>query len=122
VGLDGSEQRLCEYRCLPLWDDINNWVANRATPAKYIQAISEIYGESYGYDVYANNPVNYVKLDHLLTPGEWDLIINAMKNGEYFVTSGEVLTPNYSIEASGERNSIIANVEWTFPLEMLEIV
>jgi hypothetical protein len=122
MGLDGSEQRLCEYRCLPLWDDMNNWVANRATPAKYIQAISEIYGESYGDDVYANNPVNYVKLDHLPPPGEWDPIINAMKNGEYFVTSGEVLISNYSIEGSGEGSVVVAQVEWTFPLEMVEIV
>lgn len=122
MGLDGSEQRLCEYRCLPLWDDINNWVANRATPAKYIQAISEIYGESYGDDVYANNPVNYVKLDRLPPPGEWGPIINAMKNGEYFVTSGEVLISNYSIEGSGERSAVVAKVEWTFPLEMVEIV
>jgi hypothetical protein len=66
---------------------LNNWVANRATPAKYFQAISEIYGESYGDDVYANNPVNYVKLDRLPPRGEWGPIINAMKNGEYFVTS-----------------------------------
>jgi hypothetical protein len=122
MGLDGSEQRLCEYRCLPLWDDLNNWVAGRATPAKYIQAISEIYGESYGDDVYANNPVNYVKLDRLPPAGEWGPIINAMKNGEYFVTSGEVLISNYSIERSGERSTVVAKVEWTFPLEMVEIV
>jgi hypothetical protein len=122
MGLDGSEQRLCEYRCLPLWDDMNNWAANRATPPKYIQAISEIYGESYGDDVYANNPVNYVKLDRLPPPGEWGPIVNAMKNGEYFVTSGEVLISNYSIEGSGERSAVVANVEWTFPLEMVEIV
>jgi len=26
MGLDGSEQRLCDYRCMPLFDDMNNWV------------------------------------------------------------------------------------------------
>jgi hypothetical protein len=45
-----------------------------------------------------------------------------MKNGEYFVTSGEVLISNYSIEGSGERSTVVAKVEWTFPLEMVEIV
>ena len=29
MGLDGSEQRLCEYRCLSLFDDMNNWVADK---------------------------------------------------------------------------------------------
>ncbi|HTM11711.1 MAG TPA: hypothetical protein VL127_02300, partial [Bryobacteraceae bacterium] len=71
MGLDGSEQRLCEYRCLPLLDDMNNWVADKPTPPKYIQAISEVYEQGYGDDVYANNPVNYVKLEKLPPPGEW---------------------------------------------------
>ena len=62
-GLDGSEQRLCEYRCLPLWDDMNNWVADKPTPPKFVQAISEVYSQNYGDDIYANNPVNYVRLD-----------------------------------------------------------
>ncbi|HLH37645.1 MAG TPA: hypothetical protein VKX39_00740 [Bryobacteraceae bacterium] len=118
MGLDGSEQRLCEYRCLPLWDDMNNWIADKNTPPKYIQAISEIYGENYGDDVYANNPVNYVKLDRLPPPGEWGPIVDAMKKGDYFVTSGEVLIPRFVIEGS----AVVADVEWTFPLEFVEIV
>ena len=97
MGLDGSEQRLCEYRCLPLLDDMNNWVADKPTPPKYIQAISEVYEQGYGDDIYANNPVNYVKIDTLPPPGEWGPIVNAMEHGEYFVTSGEVLIPSYSV-------------------------
>jgi hypothetical protein len=122
MGLDGSEQRLCEYRCLPLWDDMNNWVADKNTPPKFVHAISEIYGESYGDDVYANNPVNYVKLDPLPPPGEWGPIIDAMKKGDYFVTSGEVLISNYAVEGSGAQRAIVADVQWTFPLEFVEIV
>ena len=81
MGLDGSEQRLCEYRCLPLLDDMNNWVADKPTPPKYIQAISEVYEQGYGDDIYANNPVNYVKIDTLPPPGEWGPIVNAMEHG-----------------------------------------
>ena len=122
MGLDGSEQRLCEYRCLPLLDDMNNWVAGKATPPKYIQAISEVYEQGYGDDVYANNPVNYVKLDTLPPPGEWGPIVNAMAHGEYFVTSGEVLIPSYSVEGTGSHRTILADVQWTFPLEFVEVV
>ena len=32
MGIDGSEQRLCEIRCLPTLDDMNNWVADLPTP------------------------------------------------------------------------------------------
>jgi len=122
MGLDGSEQRLCEYRCLPLFDDMNNWVADKPTPPKFVQAISEIYGESYGDDIYANNPVNYVKVGRLPPPGEWGPIVDAMKAGDYFVTSGEVLISAYSVEGSGTQWSVTADVEWTFPLEFVEIV
>ena len=122
MGLDGSEQRLCEYRCLPLFDDMNNWVADKPTPPKYIQAISEVYGETYGDDIYANNPVNYVKIGDVPPPGEWGPIVDAMKTGDYFVTSGEVLIPSYSVSGTGARRTISADVEWTFPLEFVEVV
>jgi hypothetical protein len=122
MGLDGSERRLCEYRCLALFDDMNNWVADEPTPPKYVQAISEIYGENYGDDVYANNPLNYVRLAALPAPGDWTPIINAMKNGEYFFTSGEVLIPSYDVQGAGSRRTIVADVEWTFPLELVEVV
>jgi hypothetical protein len=122
MGLDGSEQRLCEYRCLPLWDDMNNWVANKPTPPKYMHAISEIYQQGYGDDIYANNPVNYVKIGALPPPGEYAPIINAMSRGDYFVTSGEVLIPSYAVEGSGSKKTISAEVQWTFPLEFVEVV
>ena len=41
MGIDASEMRLCEYRCLELLDEMNNWVADLPTPPKFIQAISE---------------------------------------------------------------------------------
>lgn len=122
MGLDGSEQRLCEYRCLPLWDEMNNWIADKDTPPKYIQAISELYGENYGDDIYANNPVNYVRLDQLPPPGEWGPIVDAMTRGDYFVTSGEVLIPRYAVQRSGSNSKVVADVEWTFPLEFAEVV
>ena len=122
MGLDGSEQRLCEYRCQTLWDEMNNWVANLETPLKYIQAITETYQQGPGDDVYANSPVNYVKLDALPAPGDYSPIIEAMKRGDYFWTSGEVLIPSYSVQGAGAKRTIVADVEWTFPLEFVEVV
>ena len=122
MGLDGSETRLCEYRCLPLLDDMNNWVAGKSTQPKFLHAISEIYQQGYGDDIYANNPVNYVKVDGLPPPGDWTPIVDAMKRGDYFVTSGEVLISSYSVTGSGSERAISADVEWTFPLEFAEVV
>jgi hypothetical protein len=122
MGVDGSEARLCEYRCLALLDDMNNWVADRPTPPKYAWAISETYQKAPGDDIYANNPVNYVKLDRLPTGDDWSPIVNALKRGDYFWTSGEVLIPSYSVEGAGSQRTVTADVEWTFPLEFVEVV
>jgi len=122
MGLDGSETRLCEYRCLALFDDMNNWVADVPTPPKFIQAISETYRKGPGDDIYANNPVNYLKLDRLPRPDDMSTIVNAMKRGDYFVTSGEVLISSYAVEGSGTDRTVNADVEWTFPLEFVEVV
>ena len=122
MGVDGSETRLCEYRCLALLDDMNNWVADVATPPKYAWAISETYQKGPGDDIYANNPVNYVKIDRVPTTDDWSPIVNALKHGDYFWTSGEVLIPSYSVEGTGARRTVTADVEWTFPLEFVEVV
>jgi hypothetical protein len=122
MGLDGSEQRLCEYRCMPLFDDMNNWVADLPTPPKYMQAISEVYQQGTGDDIYANNPVNYVKVDTPPGIDNWKPIIDSMKRGDYFVTSGEVLIPAWSVQGNGSQRTIVAEVEWTFPLEFAEVV
>ena len=122
MGLDGSEQRLCDYRCMPLFDDMNNWVADLPTPPKYMQAISEVYQQGPGDDIYANNPVNYVKVSSPPGIDNWAPIVDSMKRGDYFVTSGEVLIPSWSVEGSGGQRTVVADVEWTFPLEFAEVV
>jgi len=122
MGIDGSETRLCEYRCQALLDDMNNWVADLPTPLKYIQAITETYRRGPGDDIYANNPVSYVKLDRLPTVDDMSSVINAMKRGDYFWTSGEVLIPSYAVEGTGMQRTVRADVEWTFPLDFVEVV
>ncbi len=122
MGLDLSERRLSEKRVLPLLDDMNNWVADKDTPLKFIQAITETYRKAPGDDIYANNPVNYVRLDQLPSPDDAGAITDAMMRGDYFVTSGEVLIPSWHLEGTGATRTVVADVEWTFPLEFVEVV
>ncbi len=122
MGLDLSERRLSDFRVMPLFDDMNNWVADQPTPPKYILAITETYAKQPGDDIYANNPVNYIRVDTLPTPDDMSPVINALKRGDYFVTSGEVLIPSYAVEGTGTDRTVVAEVEWTFPLEFVEVV
>jgi hypothetical protein len=128
MGIDASESRLCEIRCLGLWDEMNNWIADLPTLPKFLQAISETRsnigdrGKPTYDDTYGMSPVSYLKLDHLPTVDDMTPIIDAMKRGDFFVTSGEVLISSYSVEGSGARRTITADVEWTFPLDFVEVV
>jgi hypothetical protein len=122
MGVDRSERRLCEIRCLPLLDDASNWFANDPTPPKYIMAISEVQTQAPGDEIYSSAPVNYLRLDTLPTPDDTSSIIKVLQRGDYFVSTGEVLIPSYSVQGTGNQRKIIADVEWTFPLDFVEVV
>lgn len=74
-------------------------------------------------ETYPQVVVNYVKLDRIPKFDEpWTPVLNAIQGGNYFVTSGEVLFRNWSIQGSGEHRFYDAEVEWTFPPEFAELV
>ena len=122
MGLDGSERRLCEIRCLPLLDDMSNWVVDQAIPLKYLLSISEVRYQAPGDDVYASAPVSYVKLASVPTPQDVSPVIKTLMRGDYFVTSGEVLIRSYAVQGTGNQRTVSADVEWTFPIEFVEVV
>jgi hypothetical protein len=127
MGIDGSETRLCELRCLALFDDMNNWVAELPDP-KYMQAIAETRsdighrGRQPYDDVYGMSPVNYVRLAALPSGDDYSPIVNALARGDFFVTSGEVLIPSFAVQGTGETRTVVAEVEWTFPLDFVEVI
>jgi hypothetical protein len=122
MGLDLSEQRLCDGRCLTLLDDMSNWTADRPGPPKYLIAITETRFKAPGDEVYASSPVNYVKLDRVPPPDRTGEVVQALMRGDSFVTSGEVLIASAAVEGSGAARRVVADLEWTFPLEFVEIV
>jgi hypothetical protein len=122
MGLDGSERRTCELRCLPLLDDLSNWMTGRGLPPKYMLSISEVRHQQPGDDIYASAPVTYVQLEELPPPDDVSPLIEALTEGRSFVTTGEVLLHSTQVEGRGRDARFIAEVEWTFPLEFVEIV
>jgi hypothetical protein len=122
MGSDLSETRLSDKRVIPLLDDMNNWIAHTSLRPKGLLAITETYAKQPGDDIYANGPVTYLQMDELPEPGNYAPIVDALERGEYFVTSGEVLIPSHRYEGSGADMRVVADVQWTFPLEFVEVV
>ncbi len=118
LPVDQSQRRLCEERCLGLLDDMNNWAA-----PKYMIAEGDTYMKYPDDETYPELLVNYVKLDRVPAFNEgWSSLFQAMRAGDFFVTSGEVLLHGAAIEGSGARRVYTAEVEWTFPLDFVELV
>lgn len=118
LPVDLSQKRICEERCFGVMDDMNNW-----TGPKYLVAEGDTYMKYPDDETYPHLNVNYVKVDRLPGFGEdWSPILKAMRAGEFFVTSGEVLFRNVAVQGNGAKRVVSADVEWTFPLEFIEVV
>jgi len=123
MGQDQSEARLCEWRCFDVVDTMNNRYTGSGLQPKYIIADIDTYKKGPEDDTYANFPVNYLKLDKVPGPDEdWSPMLKAMHNGEFFVTTGEILIKSYSVDGGGPKRTINADLEWTFPLSFIEVV
>ena len=78
--------------------------------------------------------VNYLKLDSIPKFEDgWQPVVDALSAGAFFVTTGEILIPDYTVagKASGETidgSAGLANVtlktaiEWTYPLSHMVVV
>jgi len=122
MGQDNSEARMCDYRCFDAIDTMNTMYAGLGIQPKYAIADIDTYKKGPEDDLYANFPVNYLKIDS--TPGpndDYAPILKSLRDGAFFVTTGEILIKNYSA-GSGARRTITADVEWTFPLNFVEVV
>ena len=128
MGIDASETRLGEYRFLRMWDETNNRLAVNGGALKQALAISEARsdkgdrGKPPTDDAYAMSPVNYVRLDAV--PGVDDMrpLTESLAAGDFFVTTGEVLLPEFAVRREGDTATVEATLEWTFPLDFVEVV
>ncbi len=118
LPVDQSQKRLCEVRCLELLDDMNNWAG-----PKYLIAEGDTYTKSPEDETYPQLDVNYVKLDRIPKFSDgWTPVLDALRAGNFFVTSGEVLLHDYTIEGTGSRQTFVVDVDWTWPAEFVELV
>ena len=123
MGMDLSETRLCEWRCFDSTDTMNTMYAGSGLRPKYIIADIDTYQKGPEDDLYPNFPVNYLRLAQVPGPDEdWSPLLKALRDGDFFVTTGEILIKSYSVNGAGDQRTITADVEWTFPLSFVEVV
>ena len=123
MGQDNSEATLCAWRCFDAVDTMNNLNAGTGIGPKFVIADIDTYRKSPEDDTYANFPVNYLKLDTVPGPDQdWSPVLKAMRDGNFFVTTGEILIKNHAVTGAGNQRTFTADVEWTFPMAFMEMV
>lgn len=114
------------WRVLDLEDDMANWGAR-----KYILGEVDIFKIYEDYELFGTMNINYLKLDEIPDYEDgWRPVVDALANGEFFVTTGEVLITDFSVEGmesgetvnGNESAELIADLEWTYPLSYMEII
>lgn len=109
---DLSEPRL-GVRSLDLVDDMNLWGQR-----KMILGEVDCFTIDSTHEIYGHMNVNYLHLAKLPGPDDWSPILDVLRRGDFFVTTGEVLI--HSCRLVG--NQVRAEVEWTLPLGQAELV
>lgn len=118
-------------RVLDTLDDMNNWAA-APSERKFAPGEVDVFQIDRESELYAHMNINYLRLDGPLPryADGWSSVLDALRGGKFFTTTGEVLIPEFTIDGakSGEeagfgRNAVVrAKIEWTFPLAFAEIV
>lgn len=105
-------------RAFRLLDDMSNWGLR-----KQLAGEVDVFQIDGTHELYAHMNVNYVKLPSLPSFDRYGTLLDTLRRGEFFVTTGEVLLPEVAITAgAGGRIVLKARIRHTFPLEMAEIV
>ena len=123
---DLSRPRLGD-RCLDLLDDMSNWGAHK-------QMLGEVdtFQLDGSHEMYGHMNINYVKLDHLPRFDDgWQLILDALRAGQFFVTTGEILIHSATLGGQDFGSTLAGkptgaevkfDLAWTFPLQFAEVV
>ncbi|MEO6721686.1 MAG: hypothetical protein ABIN67_15060 [Ferruginibacter sp.] len=127
IPADLSQQKLGK-RVLDLMDDMANW-GNK----KHVIAEADLFTIEPENEMYAHLNVNYLQLDHEPAYKDgWQPVMDVMRKGKFFVSTGEVLMPVFTVNGKQAGDTIAATqdgkanivmvADWTFPLNFAEII
>ena len=114
---DLSSPRLGE-RGFKTVDDLNNLGLH-----KRMMGEVDVFQLDTTHELYAHMNVNYLRLNSLPNFDHYDALLDAAAKGEGFISTGEIVLPKVTISGTdGDILKVNADVTWTFPLRMAEVV
>jgi hypothetical protein len=113
---DLSSPRLGE-RAFKVADDL----ANKGFHKKFFGEV-DVFQLDNTHELYAHMNVNYVRLHDLPAWDDYGKVLDALAKADGFITTGEILLPAVEWKPGADRLTVSADVQWTFPLRLAEIV
>jgi len=126
---DLSDDRLGR-RALDLLDDMANWGQQ-----KYLPGEVDVFKLDHTHELYGHMNVNYIRLSPDRVPRfteGWQPVLDSLRSGRCFVTTGEVLIPEFTVDgqpsgstitlAAGKKPAVRVELTWTFPLKFVELI
>jgi hypothetical protein len=126
---DLSHDRLGR-RALELLDDMANWGQR-----KYLLGEVDVFKLDHTHELYGHMNINYLRLQPDRMPRfdeGWQAVVDALHAGRFFVTTGEVLIPEFTVAGAGSgaevavtpgaRPDVRIDLNWTFPLRFVELI
>ena len=115
-------------RVLNLMDDMANWGLQ-----KHVISEADIFTITHQNEMYAHLNVNYLQMDKLPEYKDgWKPVLDVLREGKFFVSTGEVLLPAFSINGKTAGQSlnidgagkglVKTRIQWTYPLSYVEII
>ena len=113
---DMSSPRLGE-RAFKLIDDL----ANQGFRKKMFGEV-DVFQLDNTHELYAHMNVNYLKMNEMPAWDDYSKMTEALARGDGFITTGEILLPDVRWKTSPVGVQVSVQAQWTFPLNMAEIV
>lgn len=117
-------------RPLDLLDDMANWGQK-----KYLPGEVDVFKINHTHELYGHMNINYIRLEPDRLPrfdDGWAPVLDSLRSGRFFVTTGEVLIPEFSVNGqpggasvvvkAGEPVEVRFRVRGTFPLRYAELI
>lgn len=103
---DLSDARMGK-RALDCLDDMLTWGQKKWLPGEV-----DVFEIDASHELYGPMNINYLQVARRPTADDWSPVLDALREGRFFVTTGEILI--HKCDARADR--VTADVEWTFPL------
>jgi len=101
------------FRSLKLLDDTAQWGFR-----KYMLGEVDTFRLDPSHELYVHLNVNYLRLPSFPRTDDWSEVVECIRRGDFFTTTGEVLIHDWQAAPTG----ITAELEWYFPPAFARVV